>query len=81
MLILNRKPASVADRSAVAVYKDDLVVGHALFNLASKRDAFTKVVGDKVNRGAGYGDSISLSIQAGKMKELVNSLMAKRVVS
>ena len=56
-LILKREPNNVADRSAVAVYKD-LVVGHVPLNLASsisnflKRDpnkAFAKVVGDKVN--------------------------------
>ena len=64
MLIVKREPTNVADRSAVAVYKEDLVVGHVPFNLASsisnvlKRDtnkAFAKVTGDKVNRGAGYG--------------------------
>ena len=64
MLILKREPTNVADRSAVAVYKEGLVVGHVPSNLASiisnflKRDTnkgFAKVVGDKVKRGAGYG--------------------------
>ena len=67
MLLLKREPTNVADRNAVAVYKDDQVVGHVPFNLASsislflKRDvnkAFAKVVGEKVNRGAGYGFEI-----------------------
>ena len=58
MLILKREPTNVADKSAVAVYKEDVdvVVGHVPFNLASsiskflKRDinkAFAKVVGQK----------------------------------
>ena len=46
------------------MYKEDAVVGHVPFNLAPsvsnflKKDtnkAFAKVVGEKVNRGAGYG--------------------------
>ena len=64
MLILKREPTNVADKSAVAVYKEDVVVGHVPFNLASsiskflKRDinkAFAKVVGQRINRRAGYG--------------------------
>ena len=59
MLILKREPTNVADKSAVAVYKEDVVVGHVPFNLASsiskflKRDinkAFAKVVGQRINR-------------------------------
>ena len=47
----------MADRSAVAVYKEDLVVGQVPFNLASSipNKAFAKAVGDKVSRGAGHG--------------------------
>lgn len=60
MLLLKREPANVVDRNAVA----EQVVGHVPFNLAPsmsnflKRDinkAFAQVVGEKVNRGAGYG--------------------------
>ena len=63
MLILKREPTTVADRNAVAVLREDRVVGHTPFNLAPsislflKRDinkAFAQVVGEKVNRGAGY---------------------------
>ena len=90
MLILKREPANVADRNAVAVYKDDQVVGHVPFNLAPsishflKRDinkAFAKVDGEKVNRGAGYGLEIPCVYHLygakpyiDKMTELVDSL-------
>ena len=56
MLLLKREPTNVADRNAVAVFKEDQVVGHVPFNLAPsislflKRDinkAFAKVVGEK----------------------------------
>ncbi len=56
-------PPDLQDK-AVAVLKDDLVVGHVPYNLASwlfqflRRDvskAFAEVTGAKVNRRAGYG--------------------------
>ena len=57
-----RKPA---DRNAVAVFREDQVFGHVPFNLAPSfslflksryiNKAFAEVVGEKVNRGAGYG--------------------------
>ena len=59
-----RTYTNVADRNAVAVFREDQVVDHVPFNLAPsislflKRDiskAFAEVVGEKVNRGAGYG--------------------------
>ena len=62
MLILRREPTNISDRNAVAVFKEDQVVGHVPFNLAPsislflKRNinkAFAKVAGEKVNRGAG----------------------------
>ena len=93
MLILKREPTNVTDKSAVAVYREDVVVGHVPFNLASsishflKRDtnkAFAKVIGERVNRGAGYGLEIPCiySLYGSKpyiekMKELVESLIAK----
>ena len=95
-LILKREPTNVADRSAVAVYREDQVVGHVPYNLAPylsnflKRDvnkAFAKVVGDKVNRGAGYGLEIPCiyslygpKAYIEKMKELVDSLVARGLV-
>ena len=65
-LILKRKPTNdrARDSNAVAVKKEEDIVGHVPFNLAPiisaflRRDTnsgFAKVVGDKVNRGAGYG--------------------------
>ena len=74
MLILKREPTNVADKNAVAVLKEDQVVGHVPFNLAPsislflKRDinkAFTKVVGERVNRGAGYGLDAYIIISTG----------------
>ena len=52
------------DSSAVAVMKEDIIVGHVPYNIASvifqflRRDCnkgFVEVTGSKVNRGAGYG--------------------------
>ena len=52
------------DTNVVAVKKDDDIVGHVPFNLApfistfhspGTNSGFTKVIGDKVNRGARYG--------------------------
>ena len=86
----------MADRNAVAVFKEDQVVGHVPFNLAPnislflKRDinkAFAKVVGDKVNRGGGYGLEIPCIYHLygpkpyiDKMKELVDSSIASGLV-
>ena len=42
MLILNREPTNVADRNAVAVFKEDQVVGHVPFNLAPSISLFLK---------------------------------------
>lgn len=96
MLILKREPTNVADRNAVAVYKDDQVVGHVPFNLAPsfshflKRDvnkAFAKVVREKINRGAGYGLEIPCVYHLygpkpyiDKMTELVDSLTTSGLV-
>ena len=96
MLILKCKPTNVADRNAVTVFKEDQVVGHVPFNLAPsislflKKDinkAFAKVVGDKVNRGGGYGLEIPCIYHLygpkpyiDKMKELVDSLIASGLV-
>ena len=96
MLILKREPTNVADRNAVAVFREDQVVGHVPFNvtprisLLLKRDinkAFAKVVGEKVNRGAGYGLEIPCIYHLygpkpyiDKMKELVDSRTASGLV-
>ena len=68
MLILKHEPSNVVDRNAVAVFREDQVVGHVPFNLAPsislllRRDinkAFAKLVGEQVNREAGYGLEIA----------------------
>ena len=64
MLTLQRELRNTVDQHAVAVIKNDLVVGHVPYNLAQLFSHFLKrscnkgtaeVTGDKVNRGAGYG--------------------------
>ena len=68
MLILRSEPTNEADHNAVAVLNDDGVVGHAPFNLApiynyifsqflsrEVNKGFSKVTGQRINRGAGYG--------------------------
>ena len=61
MLILKREPTNDTDRNTVAVFREDQVVGYVPFNLAPsislilKRDAFATVVGEKDNKGTGYG--------------------------
>ena len=81
------------DRNAVAVVKDDVMVGHIPFNLApfisaflsrNTNSGFAEVVGEKVNRGAGYGLEIPYMYTLygpkpyiDKLKALVASLEAK----
>jgi len=95
-LILKREPTNERDRNAVAVLKEEALVGHVPFNLAPfisaflRRDTnsgFAKVVGEKVNRGAGYGLEIPCVYSLygpkpyiDKLKELVASLKAKGLV-
>ena len=64
MLRLIPEPSNSVDRNAVAVMKEDQVVGHIPYNVAPivslflKRDvnkAFARVTREKINRGAGYG--------------------------
>ena len=63
-LLLKREPDNSVDLSAVAVWREDEIVGHVPFNIASvlsqflRRDCnqgFVEVTGEKINRGAGYG--------------------------
>ena len=80
MLIPKCELINVADKSAVAIYREDVVVGHIPFNLAIsnylRRD--TNKIGETVNRGAGYELEIpciySLHRPKQKIKELVESL-------
>ena len=64
ILLLKREPDNLVDASAVAVWKEDKIVGHVPYNIASvisqflRRDCnkgFVQVTGNKVNRGAGNG--------------------------
>ena len=76
---------------AVAVLKDDLIVGHVPHNFASRlfhflrRDvnkAFAEVTGARVNRGAGYGLEILCIYRLygppayiERMKQLIDTLI------
>ena len=59
------------DSNAVAVLKEDSIVGHVPRNLSPRlfhflrrdvNNAFAEVTGQKVNRGAGYGLEIPCTI-------------------
>ena len=72
VLVLRREPDNVVDRNAVAVVNDGDVVGHVPANLTviisrflsrEMNNGFAEVVGDKVNRGAGYGLEIPCVLQ------------------
>ena len=96
-LVLKREPANIVDINAVAVKKEDDIVGHVPFNLApfvsaflwhGTNSGFAKVTGDKVNRGAGYGLEIPCVYSLygpkpyiDKLKTLVASLELKGLVS
>ena len=87
---ISQNSTNTKDSNAVAVYKEEEIVGHVPYNLAPslshslRRDvnkAFAKVVGEKVNRGAGYGLEIPCiyrlygpKIYIDRMKNLVDSL-------
>ena len=78
------------DRNAVEVMREGRVVGHVPFNLApiislflrrSVNKAFARVIGEKVNRGAGYGLEIQCVYQfygpkpyVDKIREVFHSL-------
>lgn len=64
MLLLRREPTNQKDHLAVAVMKEDQIVGHVPYNISSllsyflQRDCnkgFAEVTGTAINRGAGYG--------------------------
>lgn len=83
MLRLIPEPSNSVDRNAVAVMKEDQVVGHIPYNLAPivslflKRDvnkAFARVTGEKINRGAGYGLEIPCVYQFNRPKAYIDKL-------
>ena len=66
-LILKPEPSNYKDKHAVAVLKDDVIVGQVPYNLAPhlsqflRREinkAFAEVTGEKEKRGAAYGIEI-----------------------
>ena len=95
-LILKREPENIKDKYAVAVLKDDLVVGHVPYNLARHFSLFLRrevnkglaeVRGEKINRGAGYGLEIQCGyclfgpkIYVDKLKEVVDSLTSSGLI-
>ena len=95
-LLVKRELSNVKDRHAVAIFKEDAVVGHVPYNIAPRfsqflrRDvnkAFAEVTGEKVNRGAGYGQEIPCvyrlygpKVYIDRMKELIDSLRAGGLV-
>ena len=83
--------------NAVAVYREDVIVGHIPFNLVPRLSAFLRrdvnkvfaeVAGAKVNRGAGYGLEVHCTywlygpkVYIDRMKELVDSLLAAGLIA
>lgn len=92
VLLVKPEPTNEKDSKAVAVLKEDVIVGHIPRNLAPslfqflRRDvnkAFAEVTGQKVNRGAGYGLEIPCTYRlygppayVNRMQEIVESLAA-----
>ena len=84
------EPSKYKDKHAVAVLKDDVIVGHVPYNLAPRlskflrrevNKAFAEVTEEKENRVAGYGLEISCvyrlygpKVHIDKMKELLKDL-------
>ena len=89
VLLVKPEPTNEKDSNAMAVLKEDSIVGHVPRNLSLRlfhflrRDVNKEVTGQKVNRGAGYGLEIPCTYRLygppayiNKMKELVESLAA-----
>ena len=92
VLLVKPEPTNEKDSNAVAVLKEDSIVGHVPRNLSPRlfhflrrdvNNTFAEVTGQKVNRNAGYGLEIPCTYRLygppayiNKMKELVESLAA-----
>ncbi len=81
LLLVKQETNNSHDSSAVAIMKENVVVGHVPYNLASSMShflgrefnkAFAVVVGDKVNRGAGYGLEIPCIYRLYGPKKYIN---------
>ena len=97
VLLVKREPTNCIDPNAVAVCKEDIVVGHVPNSVAKtlsqflRRDfnkAFAEITGDKVNRRAGYGLEIPCiyrlygpRVYIEKIKELVERLRSSGLLS
>ncbi len=96
ILRLIPEPTNSVDRNAVAVMKEGQIVGHVPFNLSTIislflrryiNKAFARVIGGKVNRGAGYGLEIPCVYQfygpklfIDKVREVIESLNTSGLV-
>ena len=67
-LLLRQEPTNTSDANAVAIYLEGSIIGHVPYNLAGSMShflrhevnkAFAEVMGEAVNRGAGYGLEVS----------------------
>ena len=83
MLRLIPEPTNPGDKNAVAVMKEEQIVGHVPFKLSTiislflRRDvnkAFTRVTGRKVNRTVGYGLQIPCVYQFYGQKPYIDKL-------
>ena len=86
LLRLIPEPTNSVDRKAVAVLKEDQIVGHIPFNLSPIK-AFARVTGSKINRGAGYGLEIPCVYEfygpkpyIDKLREVIASLKSSGLV-
>ena len=95
-LLVKREPTNNKNKNAVAVYLEDIVVGHVPHNIVPQfpqfllRDvnkALAEVTGQKINRGAGYGLEVPCvyrfygpKVYIQRMNELVSSLRRARLL-
>ena len=96
MLLLQQEPTNPKDLSAVAVMKEDEIVGHVPYNITSllstflKRDCskgFAEVTGNALNRGAGYGMEVPCKYRLygpceyiAKLREYIQSLVDRELI-
>ena len=96
MLLIKREPTNPKDSSAVAVMKEDEIVGHVHYNITSllssflKRDCnkgFAEVTGNALNRGAGYGLEVPCKYRLygpreyiSRLQEYIQSLVDRELI-
>ena len=91
-LLVKIEPTNPRDKNAVAIYKNNDLVGHMPYNLAPYlsgflvRDvnkAFAEVTGERVNRKAGYGHVCTDFINKAyvdRMKEITDSMVSSGLI-